>query len=114
MISTVDVKAGGQTHKMKLSTRAMRALERETGRGVANLFAELSGGGFRVSVLASIIREVMNDGKGGTDADADDLIDMMGIKAAAEAVTPVIEAAFAGMTEDAPSGGSAKNAKRAA
>lgn len=114
MISTVDVKVDGKSFKMKLSTRAMKALERETGRGMAQLFNELSGSGFRVTVLTSIIREVMNEGAGGSDADAEALIDDMGVKAAAEAVTPVIDGAFAGMTGDVPAGGSSKNAKRAA
>lgn len=94
MLSTVEVKADGRTYQMKMGARAMMAVERSLGIGILKVFEKMQGDSFSVGALVAVVAAVMNDGKGGSEDEAFDFIDAMGMAAATQAIVPVIEAAF--------------------
>ena len=94
MLSTVNVKAGDKTHAMKLGSRAMMAVERETGEGILATLGKMQGDAFSVVTLHAIAKATMNDGRGGSDDDAHDMIDALGVAAATQELVRVIEGAF--------------------
>ncbi|KIC30053.1 hypothetical protein [Leisingera sp. ANG-M6] len=78
MISSVPYKLGKKTHKLKFSTRALIRLEAEhDGRAFSSILEDiLIGTG--VTLVASVLAAVLDDGKGVDQEEALDLIDQAG------------------------------------
>ena len=110
MISSVELKAGAGGQRLRLTTRAMMALEDRFDQALQEIFSGLEGNP-RVSVLVRILAEMMDDGAGASDADAAALIDEIGLEAAGDAIGEAAEKAFP--EAKAEPGSAAKNRPRA-
>ncbi|RAP39565.1 hypothetical protein BYZ73_19875 [Rhodovulum viride] len=93
MISGVTIEVAGETETLRMSTRAMMALEDIFGMGMIDIMTGFEKG-FRVSDIARIIAECANDGAGADIARAQVIIDTLGAIPASEAIGRVAEAAF--------------------
>lgn len=93
MIGGVTKEVAGASYTLRLTTRAMMAVEDKTGKGIVETVQELSDG-FRVSTVAVLLCECMNDGNGATMDDAQLFMDAAGITGAGEILGEVVEAAF--------------------
>lgn len=78
MISSVSHKVGKKTHKLKFSTRALIRLEAEHGGKAFNSILEDILVGTGVTLVASVLAAVLDDGKGVDKEEALDLIDQAG------------------------------------
>lgn len=107
MISGITKEIGGVTHTFRMTTRAMMAIEQRFDKGLIDLMQGLNDG-FRVSELVHLISECADDGRGIDVADAQELIDRLGVAGAGELLGKVSEAAFP------EAKGQTKNAKGAA
>ena len=107
MISGVTIQANGQSHTLRMTTRAMMAIEQHFDKGLIEVMQGMEKG-FKVSDLVKIISECADDGRGVSIDDAVGLVDEIGVTRAGELLGDVAEAAF----PDAK-GQAAKNAKRA-
>jgi len=107
MIGSVTHDVGGASETFRLTTGAMRRVEDHTGEGIVTTLAGMETG-FRVAVLSRILAESADSGAGRDMAWADDLIDDIGMGAAADLVGRIAEAAF----PEAAAGG--KKPRRAA
>jgi len=105
MISSVTKRIDGEDHKFRLTTRAMRALEDAYDASIPGLLQSLEGEGFRLTKVASIIGQISADGAGVSEAEADEIIDGLGIEGAIAVVEKVVEAAFPQTTEQAAKNG---------
>lgn len=108
-VSTVTVKGAQGGHDLRLSTRAMMALERKNGKSIAEVFTGLEGKDVSATKLCDLVEEIMNDGAGGTLEDAQSLMDDVSIPGVAQALEKVIASAFPDDKGDSPKG----NRKRA-
>lgn len=78
MISTVAVKVGKKTHKLKVSTRAQLRLEEEQGRPIGDILEDLISGAGGVKLIIAAWAAFLEDGKG-VEADAAmDVLDALG------------------------------------
>lgn len=113
MISSVDVKVAGEPQKLRLTTRAMVALEERFDQSLQEVFAGLEGNP-RITVLVQILAEIMADGAGASGAEAVALVDEIGLEAAGEAIGAAAEKAFPEAPEaPAGAGSTTKNRPRA-
>lgn len=98
MISSVEVKAGGKTHRLKLSTSAMVRLERKFDQRMADILTGLDGEGKGVDFLAGFAIELVNDGAGLADADEqaiwDHLDELGGLFALMPKISEAVQLAF--------------------
>lgn len=93
MISGVHVEAGGKTIVLRLTTRAMIALEDEFDKPVDQIFSSL-GESPRISTLARILAAMMNDGSGASVDDAAEMIDLLGFEKTGEVLERAAKKAF--------------------
>ena len=89
MISTID----WQGHKLKMTTRALMALEMRFDQSVTKLFSTLDND-VSIRLVVAVLAEVMNDGAGVPEAEAIAVVDTFGLAAAGEAIGKAAEAAF--------------------
>jgi len=108
MISGVTVTIDGQSQTLRMTTRAMMAIEQRFDKGLVDIIQGMHEG-FKVSDLVAILAECANDGAGISVEDAAAMIDHVGVTRAGEILGQVAEAAF----PDAR-GAAGKNAKGAA
>lgn len=107
MISGVTVKVGDESRTLRMTARAMMAIEQRFEKGLIEVMQDMEAG-FKVTDLVSILSECANDGAGVSIDEAVEMLDEIGVMKAGELLGEVAEAAF----PDAK--GDAKNAKRAA
>lgn len=100
MISTVDVSTAEMEIKLKFSTRAMASLEEAHDDLPIGKILEKLATGVTVKFLAQLFAAVINDGKGGTEAEAMDAMDALG--GPFNAVVPLTEAANAAFPQIEP------------
>lgn len=111
MIGEHVLKWEGGQHVLKLSTRAQMRIEAATGLPFVKAFQSIGeSDGFKITRLVELIAPMMHAGKGGTDDEACDLIDTIGLEAAGEAIGEAAEKAFPDMKKGA-SGNGRKAAK---
>lgn len=108
MISRVTKKVGGEPEAFRMTTRAMMAIEQESGKGIVRMMEGLEEG-FRITDLVLILSECGEDGAGMSRERAAEIVDQIGFMAAGELLGEIAEAAF-----PEAKGGAAKNAKGAA
>ena len=95
MISTVSMKVGKKTHKLKLSVGAQLRLEEETGKPIGDLLDGLLSGSGGLTLIKSALAACMDDGKGVEDEDALSVLeDMDGAPAVIPFLAEVIGEAF--------------------
>jgi len=116
MISTVAMKVGRKTHKLKLSVMAQLSLEKETGKPIGELLDGLLTGSGGLTLIKSALAACMDDGKGvDDDAALAVLVEMDGAPAVIPFLAKVIEEAFPAQNSDAegetsePASGNAKS-----
>lgn len=103
MIGEHILKWEGGQHVFKLCTRAMAQIENATGLPFAQAMASVGDDtGFRITRLVDIIRPMMNAGQGGTEDDAYQLIDEIGLEEAGLAIGAAAEKAFPDLKKAAP------------
>lgn len=111
MIGEHVLKWEGGQHVLKLSTRAQVRIEAATGLPFIKALQSIGDKeGFKITRLVELIAPMMNVGKGGTDDEACELIDEIGLEAAGEAIGEAAEKAFPDMKK-AGSGNGRKAAK---
>lgn len=110
-VSTVTFKAGGRTHKLRLTTRAACEVEDTFGKPLPAILADAEGQfGFRFA--RSIFAACLENGAGVDQATAEGVIDDVGgLKPAADRIGEMIAKAFPDEAGDA--GGASGNAKEA-
>lgn len=108
MISSVAHSINGENRAFKLGARAMQAVENRFDQGIIKVFQSMDGEGYKMGVLAAVLAESAEDGRGTDDQDAFDMIDALGVEGANTLVESIINAAFP------EAKGAAKNTKRAA
>lgn len=102
MIATHEVKIGKITHKLKLSTRAIVRVEDAAGQTFFEVIgARIAGDpegetrqATRTKTYVDILAATLGDGAGGTEDQAYDLIDAIGLVKAIELVQKLIADAF--------------------
>lgn len=107
MISGVTVQVGDQSRALRMTTRAMMAIEQHFDKGLIEVMQGMETG-FKVTDLVKIISECADDGAGVSVDEAAGMLDEIGVTKAGELLGDVAEAAF----PDAK--GAAKNGKGAA
>lgn len=104
MISTVSMKVGRKTHKLKLSVMAQLRLEEETGKPIGELLDGLITGTGGLTLVKSALAACMDDGKGAEQEDAlAVLVEMDGAPTVTPFLAKVINAAFS-VPEDGTGG----------
>ena len=93
MISGVSVEVHGRTIVLRLTTRAMMALEQAFDQSVDQVFASLQGNP-RISTLVKILAESMDDGKGAPVDMAAEMVDALGFERVGEILEEVATKAF--------------------
>jgi len=93
MISSVTIDAGGERHTLKMGASAMMRLEDAFDKSVAGIVDDIQKEQ-RIGTIIRVLAECMNDGKGCAVDAASDLVDVLGIEGAGEALGKVAEAAF--------------------
>ncbi|WP_109468889.1 hypothetical protein [Albibacillus kandeliae] len=78
MISTVSVKVGKKTHKLKVSTRAQVRLEEEQGKPIGEILDQLISGAGGVKLVSAAWAACLNDGAGVEVEEAMDVLDQLG------------------------------------
>lgn len=111
MISEHILNAGGRNVALKLPARAMKRIEDESGKPIAKALEAIADGGFDVSMMILLLRNIMNGGAGASEDEACDLIDEIGLEASAEAIFKATKKGF-GKAEK-PAVGNAKGRKAA-
>lgn len=121
MISTVSVKVGKKTHKLKVSTRAQVRLEDEQGKPIGDILDQLISGAGGVRLIIAAWAAFLDDGKGvETEAAMDVLDDLGGANVAAPHLGEALRAAFPFLKpddddddDDAPGGDAPGNGESA-
>lgn len=78
VISTVTVKAGKKTHKLKVSTRAQVRLEEEQGQPIGEILDQLITGAGGVKLVTAAWAAFLEDGTGVDEEVAMDVLDDLG------------------------------------
>lgn len=107
MISGVHVEVGGKTVVLRLTTRAMIALEDEFNDSVDRIFSSLADSP-RISTLAKILAATMNDGKGADLDEASEMIDVLGFEKTGEVLEQAAKKAFPDADAKNPQGAGQK------
>lgn len=95
MISTVAVKLGKKTHKLKVSIRAQVRLEKEHGKQIGDILQDLFGGAGGVTLVASVWAACLADGAGVELEEAMDILtDLGGANAGSPYLTEALQCAF--------------------
>lgn len=108
MISGIKKSFGDDAETFRLTTRAMMAIEQESGKGIVEMMQGLERG-FRITDLVLILSESGSDGAGVPAGRASEIVDEIGVTQAGELLGDIAEAAF-----PEAKGGATKNGKRAA
>lgn len=108
MISGVTVQVEGEAETLRMTTRAMIAIEQHFDKGLVEVLDGMKDG-LKIGDLAFLISQCADDGAGVDMDRAGGIIDAISVPEAAEVLSKVAEAAFAN-SKGAP----AKNAKRVA
>ncbi len=108
MISGITKTVEGEAETFRMTTRAMMAIENDSGKGIVDMMQGLESG-FRITDLVLILSECGDDGAGIGLSRAAEIVDEIGVTQAGELLGEIAEAAF-----PEAKGGSAKNGKRAA
>lgn len=93
MISGVPVEVNGKIVVLRLTTRALIALEDAFDKSVDQIFSSLTESP-RVSTLAKILAAAMNDGAGASLDDAAAMIDVLGFEKTGEVLEQAAKKAF--------------------
>lgn len=93
MIGGITVDCGGAAYQLRLTTRAMMAIEERFDKTIIEIGSQMETG-FGVTQMVSMLAECMDGGKGAATEEAQDLIDALGFTVAVEKFGKVFEAAF--------------------
>lgn len=91
MISSVPVKVGKKSHKLKVSIRAQVRLEKEHGKPIGDVLDQLISGAGGVTLISSAWAACLNDGAGVELEEAMDVLDHIG---GANAASPYLSEAL--------------------
>lgn len=95
MISTVSVKVGTKTHKLKVSTRAQVRLEEDQGKPIGDILDQLITGAGGVKLIIAAWAAFLEDGAGVEVEEAMDVLDALGgANAAAPHLGTALQKAF--------------------
>lgn len=78
MISSVPMKVGKKTHKLKVSIKAQMRLEKEHGKPMGDLLEVLISGAGGVCMVVSAMAAFLDDGKGVDEDAAADVVEALG------------------------------------
>lgn len=108
MISGIQKSVGEGSETFRMTTRAMMAIEQQSGKGIVDMMQGLESG-FRITDLVLVLAECGDDGAGIGTGRASEIVDEIGVTQAGELLGEIAEAAF-----PEAKGGQVKNAKGAA
>ncbi|MDK3017626.1 hypothetical protein [Pseudodonghicola flavimaris] len=101
MISTVTVKLGKKTHKLKVSIRAQVRLEKDLGKEMGDILEQLFRGEGGVSLVVQVWAACLNDGAGVELEEAMDVLDAIGgANAGSSYMTEALQSAFPFLNPD--------------
>lgn len=93
MISAIGLDYDGKRETLRMTTRAMMAIEDHFDAGVLEVFESIEEN-FRMGTIVRLLSECANDGAGAPLAHAQMITDVVGIEVVAERVTRAVEVAF--------------------